>query len=159
TVTSSTFTTNLVTGGASTTAIGGSAGGGLDNFGGATLTLSNSTFTGNQAVVPAGNYFGIGAARENDAGLDGRHPSRADITSCTFTGNIAFGAAGTTANGGAIANEGPDASMTIMGSTVSNNQAIGGDGGDGENTLSQGIGGGIVNGGGSMLTLIGCTIK
>ena len=49
--------------------------------------------------------------------------------------------------------------MTITGSTIRKNQAIGGDGGNGETALSQGIGGGILNGASSTLTVIGSTIK
>src|SRR5262249_39563960 len=92
-VTSSTFSNNQALGGASFTAIAGSDGGGIDNFGGATLTLTSSTFTGNQALCAAGPYGGSGGALENNAGLDGAHPSSATISNCTFAGNLAGGGA------------------------------------------------------------------
>src|SRR5262249_48092419 len=50
TVTSCTFSGNKALDGGGLSLFGGSAGGGIDNYGGATLTVTGSTFTGNQAL-------------------------------------------------------------------------------------------------------------
>ncbi len=74
TVDSSAFVDNQALGGASFSAIGGSAGGGLDNFGGATLTLTNSTFTGNQALGAPGPTSAAAAASTTTRGWPARAP-------------------------------------------------------------------------------------
>ena len=51
TVTSSNFSGNQALGGGGGSFFGGSVGGGIDNFGGATLTVTNSTFANNQALL------------------------------------------------------------------------------------------------------------
>jgi hypothetical protein len=145
TVTSSTFSGNQVLGGASTTLFGGSIGGAIDNFGGATLTVARSSFLNNQAIGGDGG-FGVGGAIENDAGPDFHsQPSTAIITDSFFQANLATASLGGTGNGGALDDEGVGATMTLVNSTVIGNQSRGGPGGDGETTLSQGIGGGIMN--------------
>ena len=53
TVTASTFSGNQALGGGGGSFFGGSVGGGIDNFGGATLTVTNSTFANNQRSAPA----------------------------------------------------------------------------------------------------------
>jgi hypothetical protein len=92
TVTASTFTNNLCSGGDNTDpTTEGSAGGAIDSQGPA-LTVTTSTFKGNQAVGPSsGNGEGNGGAINNS--------STATITYSTFSGNHALGR---TANGGAI---------------------------------------------------------
>src|SRR6266478_3116600 len=70
TVNATIFNNNQALGGAAFTFFGGSVGGAIDNFGGASLTVTGSTFTHNQAVGAAGPFFGIGGAIENNAGFD-----------------------------------------------------------------------------------------
>ena len=157
TLSSSTFSNNQALGGASSTVIGGSAGGAIDNFGGAMLTLSNSTFTGNQALGAAGPYYGIGGALENNAGLDGSSPSSATISNCVFTGNLAGGGDGVTANGGGIDNEGPRTAITVSNCLIVGNTAIGGNVGPGTTGVGEGVGGGVLNVFGT-LTLNNCSV-
>jgi hypothetical protein len=144
-VTSAKIVGNQALGGASFSFFGGSVGGGIDNFGGATLSVTKSTFRNNQAISAAGPYFGLGGAIENNAGADTLHPSTATIDQCTFTGNVASGGTGATGNGGALDNEGPGATMTVTNSALIGNLAIGGPAGDGVTTLSQALGGGVIN--------------
>jgi hypothetical protein len=162
-VSSSTFEDNEALGGGNSgTFFAGSQGGAIDNFGTASLTVTSSTFANNEAVGAAGLSFGVGGAIENNAGFDfgfGGHPgSTATLIGFTFTGNLGTGGTGSTANGGAICNEGLETTVTISDSTLTGNRAIGGPGGDGETTLSQGIGGGILNAFGSM-TVSDSTIR
>src|SRR5262249_11956753 len=77
TVTGCTFTNNAAIDGAGFLA----AGGGVFTVGG-TLTLSNSTFTGNQAVGTATAAFGGGL---------GNLRATVSVSNCTFTGNMARG--------------------------------------------------------------------
>jgi hypothetical protein len=92
TIAGSRFTDNQCSGGSYTDPITeGSAGGAIDSQGPA-LTVTTSTFKGNQAVGPSsGNGEGNGGAINNS--------STATITYSTFSGNHALGR---TANGGAI---------------------------------------------------------
>jgi hypothetical protein len=165
-VTACTFTGNQALGGTGPAGdfFGGSVGGAIDNFGGATLTVTGSTFTNNQAISTdqTGFFFGIGGAIENNAGFDKAHPSTATISNSTFTDNQAIGrGTDSSANGGGLDNEGTDATMTVTSSTLSGNQAIGGPGvgvNPKLNVASQGIGGGILNGAGSTLNVTNSTI-
>src|SRR5208337_2980124 len=172
TVTSSTFTGNKAMGGGnSSTIFTGSQGGGIDNFGGATLKVDYSTFINNQVIGAdtlsgediAGANFGVGGAIENNAGFDVKHPhpSTATISNSTFTGNLATAGTDSTANGGAIGNEFSGATVTLINSTLTGNQAIGGLGSNKERSfvVSQGIGGGISNSGGSKLTVMNSTLS
>ena len=144
TITSSLFRGNQAVGGGGISAFGGSIGGGIDNFGGASLTVTNSTFASNQAISADGTTWGIGGAIENDAGLDGSHASVANITHCTFSNNVATGGQGAVGQGGALASY-YGATMTVGDSTFLHNQAIGGSGADGVTNVGQGEGGGIFN--------------
>jgi len=155
TVNSCTFSDNKVMGGGGSSFFGGSVGGGIDNFGGATLAVTGSTFTGNQALGAGSGNFGIGGAIENNAGLLAESnglvtgpstPSLATITNCTFTGNEASGSTGVLGNGGALDNEGTGATMTVTGSTfLDNESASGGNSGS--------VGGAIMNFANSTLTV------
>ena len=158
-VTYSTFTGNQVLGGGTGDLLdpfSGSVGGGIDNFGGATLIVTGSTFIYNQAIsaeqsTPGTYYYGIGGAIDNNAGFNQAHPSTATISNSTFTDNQARGLGDTSSgNGGAIDNLGTDASMTVTNSTFIGNQAIGGDG-------NAGVGGGILNSLGSTLKVTSST--
>ena len=87
-----TFTGNQVTGGSSSSYYDGSYGGAIESFGfapsqlyGSTLTVSGSTFTGNQAVAASGPFFGDAAA------IDVEFSAVATITNSTFTGNVSTG--------------------------------------------------------------------
>src|SRR5262249_62266281 len=122
----------------------------IANYGGAALTVTDSTFTGNQALGAAG-AFGIGGAIESNAGLALSNPSTATITDCVFTDNVAGGnAAGAQGNGGAIDNEGPGATMTLTGSTLRGNTS----GGRGE-----GFGGRVMDFCGSTVYVLGCSLS
>ena len=165
-VTFSTFTNNKALGGGvsfTNDAIGGSAGGAIDNFGfgGAKLKVTHSTFDNNQALGAAGPNFGIGGAIENNAGLHGSTPSTATIDTSIFVGNLASGDTGAVGNGGAIDNEGTGTVMTLSNSMLLNNQSVGGPGGDFSSnptfSTSQGIGGGFLNAGGTV-TVTKCTL-
>ncbi len=169
-VTSSTFTGNKAMGGGnSSTFFSGSQGGGIDNFGGATVKVDHSAFINNQvigadtpsdAAVP--NY-GVGGAIENNAGFGGDKPSTATISYSTFTGNLATAGTYGDANGGAIDNEGSfGVMMTLTNCTLTGNRAIGGPGTTGSTVVfaaDQGLGGGILNASGTLTvknsTLIG----
>jgi hypothetical protein len=144
-ISGSTFSGNKAVGGNAFTFFGGSVGGGIDNFGGAALTVASSTFINNQAISAAGPFFGIGGAIENNAGFDLSTPSTATVGGSTFIGNLATGGTGATGNGGALDNEGPGATMTVSKTALIANRAVGGPGGDGVTTLSQALGGGIIN--------------
>jgi hypothetical protein len=161
-VTSCNFSGNQALGGASFDSIGGSAGGAIDNFGASpltqtTLTVLDSTFTNNRAVSADGPYFAAGGALDNNAGVTNDKPSLASVTDCLFVGNLARGGNnGGTANGGAVSNFG--ATMTLTNSKVIANKAVGGDGGNGVNSLSQALGGGIISGVGATITVSGCIV-
>ena len=84
-------------------------GGGINN--GGTLTVTNTTFSGNSA-----SEFG--------GGIDNEFDDTATVTNCTFSGNSASGNAG-----GGIENEGM---LTVTNSTFSGNSAFDGGGIDTE---------------------------
>ncbi len=94
----------------------GSAGGGIYNDGG-TLTITNSTFSGNRAEGP---LLGQGGGIYNDGTLT--------ITNSTFSGNSTPQGAG----GGIYHNAG---TLTITNSTFSGNSATGGAGGGINNNI------------------------
>jgi phospholipase/lecithinase/hemolysin len=155
-VASSTFSGNQALGGASDNLFfGGSAGGAIDNFAGATLTVTGSTFTSNQALGAGGFYYGIGGAINNNSGFDDTSPSTATIDNCTFVGNLAGGDPGATGNGGAIMNEGTGTTMKLSNSTLIGNQSVGQPGND---SPGGAIGGAILNWYGSALTISNCTL-
>src|SRR5262249_29615307 len=151
TVTDCTFSGNQALAGGGSSFFGGSVGGAIDNFGGATLTVTGSTFTSNQALgaSPGTNpvNYGIGGAIENNARVvpGTAFPSTATITNCTFSGNVAGAVAGAgfgvIGNGGALDNEG--GTMTISSCTFRNNQSVGGG--------ADGLGGAILNSANSTL--------
>jgi len=170
TISACTFSNNQATGGGALDNIGGSAGGGIENFGGpnggSTLKVSNTTFSNNSAVAAGGGYyFGMGGAVENDAGLNSFTPGMAEgssavYTHCTFVNNLATGGADAIGEGGAIINQGIKATMTLVNCKIDANRAIGGGGGNANLGLgdSEGIAGGISNGGGSTMTITGSAI-
>jgi hypothetical protein len=176
TILSCQFTGNQVAGGGNTLdAIGGAAGGAIDNMGtpsgGAQLAVANSTFTNNSVISAGGTYFAVGGAIESDAGLASfdfqtnftPEPSLATITNSVFSNNQAGGGFGGNGQGGAVVSEGSTAEMTVVGSSITGNRALGGAGGHGnvlqQNTGdSQGQGGGLYNAGGSTLNVIGCLV-
>ena len=167
-VISCTFTGNQVLGGgtgSSSDPFSGSVGGAIDNFGGATLNVTGSTFTYNQAIsadqsTPGIFFYGIGGAIDNNAGFDQADPSTATISNSTFTDNQAIGRGFTSSgNGGAINNQGGftdqqgvshPTTMILTNSRLIDNQSIGGAG-------NAGVGGGIVNQLSSKLTVTNST--
>src|SRR5262249_8075097 len=124
-------------------------GGAIRNQSGATLTVTDSLFTANQAVGGdggAGRNNGSGGAISNDA-------ATATVSRSTSLGNQARGGNGGIgtggffvdfAPGGGIANAGRGA-LTVDQCTFTDNQALGGSGGRGNAVVSDGHGGGIHN--------------
>ncbi len=114
-----TFSNNQATGDGDPAAIAG--GGAIANVFGARLTITGSTFTGNQSASPTRS---AGGAILNDAG------STITIEESTFTGNITSGRLDPKgflgAAGGALANLG-ESTAVISHSTFTGNQARGGD--------------------------------
>jgi hypothetical protein len=151
TVLSCTFRDNRAEGGGGPSFFGGSQGGAIDNYGGATLTVTDSRFADNQALGVGRGNFGIGGAIENNSGLDLAHPSTATINHCTFTGNRA-GGPDALGNGGALDNEGTGALMTVSNCLVDDNLSGGSD-------SAGGPGGGIMNFSGSTFIVIDSTIR
>jgi hypothetical protein len=90
-------------------------GGGIANTGGGSLTVTNSTFTGNSADGSPGTG-GIGGGILNSGG------GSVTVTDSTFTGNSAGGDPGTTGIGGGIFTNG-GGSLTITNSTFAGNSA------------------------------------
>jgi hypothetical protein len=159
-VSSSTFIGNKAVGGAGAVYVG-SQGGAIDNFGQAMLTVNNSTFVGNQAIGAAGPNFGVGGAIENNDGFGfpfATPGSSAIISNSTFEANVATGGHASSANGGALDNEGSGTTMSLSNCLLTGNRSIGGDGGDGVTTLSQGLGGAILNAFGT-LSVTNCTLS
>jgi fibronectin-binding autotransporter adhesin len=126
-------------------------GGGIEVFAGS-LTLSNSTITGNQAIGGPGGPGGTGGLARG-AGLDAVGSSVA-INNTTILGNLAQAGPGSTGEPGGYAHGGGvfngDSTITITNSTLADNSARGGAGG-------AGAAGGVGQGGGyystSFLTL------
>jgi hypothetical protein len=138
-------------------------GGAIYNRNGGVLTVSASSFIGNQSVGREGT-FGEGGAIWNQAS--------ATITDSTFTGNRALGGDGGRvsggaviiggANGGAIFNQTAAAHLTVVNTIFSGNEATGGSGGSGGKGASAyfvgiGTGGAITNGDHATLVVSGCT--
>ena len=135
---------------------GDSIGGGIYNEVGSSLVVAESTFAANQAA--GGTYLGSsGGAIFNATG------SQATLSDSSFVDNLARGHDGSGATGGrggAIANirfgllapETP-ASLRVSGCTFTGNQAVGGDGSNGEFN-GKAIGGAIVTSGGGSLTTV-----
>ncbi len=127
----------------------GFVGGGIHNSGG-TLTVSNSTFSGNTAAASGGGIFNINngtltvsnstfsgnSARGNGGGI--YNVGTLTVSNSTFSGNIALGKS----QGCGIYNGG---TLTVSNSTFSGNSAI--------------YGGGIYNIGGGTLTVSNSTFS
>ena len=108
-------------------------GGGLLNFG--TLTVTNTTFTGNTAASSGGGaLYNVGALTLNactftgnaissvgaGGGIENISSGTVSITNCVFTGNTANGSGSTASSGAAIANSGV---ITIAASSFTGNTA------------------------------------
>ena len=97
-----------------------------------TLTVTDSTFSGNRATGGAGVTTGVGGG-DGDGGAI-FNEGAVTVTNSTFsanqaTGGVGDGAAGGDAAGGAILNQ--VGTATVINSTFSANLAIGGAGSDG----------------------------
>jgi hypothetical protein len=124
TVTSCTFTGNQATGGGSSSFFDGSVGGAIVSFGfppsqlyGATLQISNSTFSGNVVNAASGATLATGGAIDLEFGVV------ATISNSSFTGNVATGGVGSFPQGGGINAEG--CTLTLTNSTLTGNQSLG----------------------------------
>jgi hypothetical protein len=147
------LTGNLARGGnngdnTSNTAVGAALGGGIFNYPDSTLTVSCSSFTGNQAIS---GTIGVGyGPLAIGGGIDSDVGSTLTVDRSTFTanrvvgGNGSAGYAGGIGFGGAIVNQFSSVA-TITNSVFLGNQAQGGAGGTGGNG-GDGVGGGLVNG-------------
>jgi hypothetical protein len=151
TATRTNFTSDVSEGGGSSTVLGSITGGGIANTAGGRLTLQRCTFSGDQCV--GSTYFdGIGGALDNNAGPDLSHPSTATVSHCTFDSNLVSGGAGASGEGGAIANRGAGSNVAIDQTKVTNNKANGGNGGS-VTFGDRGLGAGIANTDGAVMTL------
>jgi len=142
------------------------AGGAVFNFNGATLTVSNCTFSGNQAIGGDGGGFGQGRGGAIALYVSSSGPGptgcTATISGSRFTGNLAQGGNGVTITsfgfpgngfGGAINSFGFGAlnTLTVQRCTFIGNQAVGGSNGSGPKSdttvpgfdLDAGLGGAI----------------
>jgi hypothetical protein len=152
---------------------GSGRGGGVENQAGATLNVSNCTFSGNQAnAAQAGNtgFPSYGGGIDNEGGtlsvvqsiLSGNQtlggPGGAPVSFYNpythYTYN--FPTPGGSGSGGAINNNG--GTLTVSGSTIKNNTAIGGLPGANPGTGGTGQGGGIASDSG-MITVSSCTVQ
>jgi hypothetical protein len=166
TITNSTFNGDESFGGGSTDFFGGSAGGGIDNYEGGTLVISNSTFANDEAISAGGGYYyATGGALESDAGVINKNVSMVTITNSSFINNEVTGGANVLGNGGGIDSQNGTftmpglLSMTLIDCTISGNRSVGGGGGNGVTTGdSEGIGGGLMNAAGTM-NVFGCIIS
>ena len=139
--------------GAASTAVGGD-GGAIETSSGTSLTVMNSTFTGNTAggAGGAGDQSGFG----NGGAIDNRGTSLT-VTNSTFTANTAGGAGGSGdesggGGGGAIDNGGT--ALTVTNSTFTANTAGGAGGGGDQSGVG---GGGAIDNGGTALTVTNST--
>jgi hypothetical protein len=132
-------------------------GGAISNYEGATLTVTNCTFSGNRAI--GGDNGNRGRAIGGAIALE--FSCTAIISGSLFTNNVAQGGNGVTvtssnafpgnAFGGTINSFGPSGTLTVQGCTFVGNQAIGGNDGSGPKSdttvpgydLDAGYGGGI----------------
>ncbi len=155
-------------GGGYSNPLGGSTGGGIDNWDGGTLYVTNCTITDNAAISaadPAGAaypYFALGGGIANHTGsvtdangnvIGNDNPSTVTITNSTVSNNESTGGTGVYSQGGGLYSENGTfevpqnlAVMTISNCTVSGNVAKGGDNGGGGTEFSAADGGGLENG-------------
>src|SRR5262249_34142233 len=127
--------------------VGGALGGAVANLGSASLTISNSAFTANQAL---GADHSSGAFAGNALGGAIVSFATASVSDSRFTHNVAragsfcTGSLDATGAGGAIFN---NRSLTVTNSTFSHNQAIGGNDSSSAIRPGFGVGGAILSGG------------
>jgi hypothetical protein len=177
----STFADNQAIGGSNATAgtndqalTGNSSGGGVYNQGAATIT--DSTFehnrnrggNGNTGGSGASTGLGIGGGITNSA-LAGL-PATLTARKLTIRDNVTIGGTGNTARplnpgipvpgtayAGGISNSQGLGTATLSDSTITDNQAIGGQGGAGGNG-GDALGGGIINYNGAALSVSACLL-
>jgi hypothetical protein len=131
-VSSSTFLKNQVI-----ASFSGEGGAIANTLNGSALVANNCTFLANEVIGTNGGSTG-GGAIEDDGDVKG---ASATIDGCVFTGNKAMGGDGGviskfdtfvgSGGGGAITSSGPGATLTVMNSSFTANQAISGNGGNG----------------------------
>jgi hypothetical protein len=125
TIRSSTFLDNQSaagTGGSNADALGGA----IMNCFGSSLTVTGSSFIGNEALGIGSGSVGGGGAIVNAAGGGTPSTTAVSITSCTFSGNVAgavSGSSGVTGHGGALLNGGIFGTITVRSSTIAANTA------------------------------------
>ena len=105
------------------------------NAPGGTLSVTDSTFAGNQAQLGAG-VEGIGGAIENEG--------NATVTGSTFDANLAFGGPTLRGIGGAISDE-LGGNLTVVDSTFTANQAVNDFGGAAAGGAIQTVNGGALS--------------
>jgi hypothetical protein len=142
-------------------------GGAISNAPAAVLSVTNSIFTGNQAIAKPQFDHVEGGAIWNSGSNGSGGGATATVMGSTFIDNRAIGGSGGTGNfigiaiGGAIHNDG-QSTMTVQNSTFIGNQAIGGNGNSaGKNATAYFLGvagGGAITGDeGKLLVVSGCT--
>src|SRR5262249_15036005 len=154
-VTHCTFTGNIAKGGDNgnndnpdEVGVGFALGGAILSLRNCTLTVSDSTFSGNQAI--AGNNSAGPGAQAEGGGIDSDESSTLTVSNTAFSLNVARGGLGGPGFeggigfGGAIANQ-FNSIATFTNTTFTGNQAVGGPGGAGAKG-GTGAGGAIGNG-------------
>ena len=125
----------------------GDNGGGLANYG--TATLTGCTLSGNSATASAA-YHSTGGL---GGGVFNSGTANLTLTNCTVSGNSSGAGGHNVGGGGGLANYG---AATLTGCTISDNYAPSYNGY--YNGIS-GFGGGVFNSGTANLTMTGCTIS
>lgn len=134
-----TFSNCVITGNQTSANIGSNGGGiNLRHINGGTVTLNGTTVSNNTSGSDGGGIM--------IAGLGGE---TVNITGGSISGNTALGT-GDSGDGGGLFNANNNGSTSLAGVTISNNIATAG---------PNGVGGGIVDGANSPLTLDNCTIS
>ncbi len=140
-------------------------GGGIDEVGGS-LTLTDSTISGNTAVGNSGANIGIPGGAGTGGGIAVSGSAHLSLSESTISGNAAIGGdSGYSATGGGGNGVGggiaasASAVLTLSGSTIVGNSAEGGKGRGTTSPGGDGTGGGIAASGSVSLTLDGCTVS
>jgi hypothetical protein len=136
--------------------LGNADGGGIANLG--ALTVTTCQFINNQALGADGSGSSGGTALLPGRGLGAGiyNPAQASVKDSVFAGNVARGGKGCRGNfggegvGGGIANPNPTGTLSVIGSTFRDNQAIGGNDNVGDTLPGTAEGGAISSGGASL---------
>jgi hypothetical protein len=126
----------------------------------ASMSVTNSTFTGNEAIGGPGGNAGGGAILVGAVASNSPLSTSVTIDGCTLSGNVAQGGDGGTKNGGDGLGGGiwiGSATVCINNSSITDNQALGG----APRTSGQaghGVGGGIYIAGATIVGILDTVI-